>query len=74
MGAPAIPQHAPHVSAAGLRSLFGGPSNMNAIGGHCNCIGPNAALRNRRAKILGVVRGKRADDSPYIETDDTEFE
>jgi hypothetical protein len=47
---------------------------MNAIGVHCYYIGPHAALRNRRATILGVVRGKRADGSPYIETDDTEFE
>ncbi len=47
---------------------------MNAIGVHCYYIGPHAALRNRRATILGVVRGKRADGSPYIETHDSEFE
>jgi hypothetical protein len=47
---------------------------MKTIGVHCYYIGPSAAMRNRRATILGVVRGKRADASPYIERDDDEFE
>lgn len=47
---------------------------MKTIGVHCYYVGPNAAMRNRRATILGVVRGRRTDASLYMERDDREFE